>query len=184
MKIDLVLDRIEFNIIPYPLNTNAEPKAARFSYNRKNKDKIVNFLKNINNDFASVFAKEMLSEVVKNQFGHPQIVQIGNEQWNYKVSSYVLNVSDIQLTKNIAEANFSVEAQALIFRVANGNFDKYITFKVKRNWLENQGKLEEGSRKFMNLIITELLKNNLQITAEIKKDKRTGYYLISKVIKN
>jgi len=186
MKVELILDRIEFNIIPYPMNTNTEPKAARFPYNKNNKQnktKVKELLQNINNKFASVFAREMLSEVVKNQFGHPQIVQIGNEQWNYKVPSYVLNVNNIQLTNNIQEANFSIEAQALIFRVAHGNFDKYITFKVKRNWLESQGELEEGSRKFMNLIINELLKQDMIITAEIKKDKKSGYYLISKVFK-
>jgi len=179
MKAELIIDRIEFNIIPWPIQ-NGEPKAARYHLTKENKEIMKDFLKKINNKYGNAFVVEYFSKTAKNQFGQPQIVQIGNEQWNYKIPSYILNVEDIHFTDNKNEANSIIEAQSIIFKV-QGGFDKYITFKFKRDWINSQGELEEGSRKFYNVIVNKLLNNDLKINAEIKKDKKSGYYIISKV---
>ena len=183
MKAEMILDRIEFNIIPWPFSQNNEPKAARFHLTKEKKNNIImtKFLKKINNEYGNTIVKEYFSETEKNQFGQPLIVQIGNEQWNYKIPSYVLNLKDIVFANNKKEANSIIEAQSLIFKI-QGGFDKYITFKFKRDWINSQGQLEEGSRKFYNIISNKLLNNNFKINAEIKKDKKSGYYIISKII--
>ena len=184
MKTKLILDRLEFNIIPYPIGIG-EPKAARLDYNKKlkNKKNIFELLKEINNKYGTTRIKEYISETVINQFGQPFIVQIGNENWNYRIPSYIHNVQYLKLSSSDNETVSFLEIQALIFRVYGSNFDKYITFKFKRDWKNSQGKLENNCYKFYNLIQEELTKNNLIIEAEIQKDKRTGYYLIKKIFK-
>lgn len=183
MRTKLILDRIEFNIIPYPVGSG-EPKAARLHYNRKqkNENKIIEILKSINHKHGTTRIKEYMSETEINQFGQPLIVQIGNENWNYKIPSYVLNVKHLEITNNKEDTVAFLEAQSLIFRVYGSNFDKYITFKFKRDWKNTQGELETNCYKFYSLIQNELIKNNLIIEAEIQKDKKTGYYLIKKII--
>ena len=178
MKTKLILHRLEFNILPV---NNMISKAARLYYNKKNEKLLLKIINKINNDYGILKIKEFYSNIEKNEFGHPTIVQIGNENSNIKFSSNVLNIKNLILTNNEKELIAYVEIQSLIFKVYQSNFDKYISFKFKRNWENYQGKIQSNCKKLFNLIAKELNNNNLIINAEIQKDNKKGYYLIKKI---
>ena len=179
MKTKLILHRLEFNILPV---NNMISKAARLYYNKKNKNLLLKIINKINNDYGILKIKEFESNIEKNEFGFPTIVQIGNENSNIKSPSNILNIKNLTLINEEKELIAYAEIQSLIFKVYQSNFDKYISFKFKRNWTNSQGKIQTNCKNFFNLIVKELNNNNLIINAEIQKDKKTGYYLIKKIL--
>jgi len=195
MIVELILDRIESNISKKNLileNMENSIKATRLKYKEKPKTKeekelnkkIKKLLEKVkDNKYARLKIKNYQTEtIMKNELIN-DTVHVGNESFNYLVSvrlSYLKDF-DIDETDELEIDTEFLDIQALIFRVHNSSFDRYITFKIKRDWNNEQGIIQ--GQKLFNMIIEELLKNNFVIKAEIKKDKRSGYYIISKLIK-